>query len=162
MAHLRMHQSMQQATFIHCAALDTGAHREIDKIRRALGRSPTRSGSRGRIDIGVKPTCTCNAPHLAGKIVILPSGFRGGSDESVGIRPSLKVDRGERSDSDGARRISGPFSKKLARFPLSPPATLSAGGDQQALWAIAKATNKFCSPASIPPKIIPASVIIKR
>ena len=151
-AHLGVQPAMQQTAIDQRASAQACSNRDIEEAAQTARGAPTGLGQRGGVHIGIennrRPERPVNCP---GKIEVLPGRFWRGGDVTEQGRFRIRIDRSERSDSNGRHRLAG--RKKWATRAMVSSGVVVGNSE---IWAssgpLPVAHRNFDPPASMPPK----------
>ena len=145
-AHLGMQPAMQQTAIDQRASAQACSNRDIEEAAQTARGAPTGLGQRGGVHIGIennrRPERPANCP---GKIEVLPGRFWRGGDVTEQGRFRIRIDRSERSDSNGRHRLAGPKEVGDPRDGLVRRGSWKLG-DLGVIGAAARRAQKLRSP----------------
>ena len=118
-AHLRVHEAMNQLAVDHATAAETGAHRKIDKGVQPLGSAPALLAQGSAVDIAVETNRQAQRTmQRAHYIRMGPMGLWRRRDVAIGGRAWVRVHRAKAGDADRLQRLQLLlFTKELDCLP---------------------------------------------
>ena len=110
-AHLGVHESVQQRAARHAAATDARAHGDVDEVLQPARRSVAALAERGTVHVGVEADGAAREGSTQGReqVALRPAGLGRRGDAPVVRRAHIELERAEGGDSQRRERMVATF-----------------------------------------------------